>query len=49
MRYWLWSQVTRLNGRHMELALGTLVTLAVTDGYIALLAAGAFADPRIIS
>ncbi|HVX45715.1 MAG TPA: hypothetical protein VHC49_17625 [Mycobacteriales bacterium] len=48
-RYWAWMQVTKLNGRHMELALGTLVTLAVTDGYIALLAAGAFGDPRIIS
>jgi hypothetical protein len=45
----LWTQITKLNGKHMQLALGTLVTLAVTDGYIALVAAGAFADPRIIS
>ncbi|HEX3814637.1 MAG TPA: hypothetical protein VHX59_17530 [Mycobacteriales bacterium] len=49
IRYRLWTQVTKLNGKHMQLALGTLVTLAVTDGYIALVAAGAFADPRIIS
>jgi hypothetical protein len=49
IRYWAWVQVSKLNGKHMQLALGTLVTLAVTDAYIALLAAGAFADPRIIS
>lgn len=48
IRYWAWSQVTKLNGKHMQFALGTLVTLAVTDGYIALVAAGVFSDPRII-
>ncbi|MGI9093587.1 MAG: hypothetical protein ACR2FF_09180 [Mycobacteriales bacterium] len=49
VRYRLWGWVSKLNGYHMQLALGTLVTLAVTDAYIALLAAGAFSDLRIIS
>ena len=36
MRYWLWMQVSRLNSRHMQLAWITLVSLVVTDAYIAL-------------
>ena len=49
VRYWAWVQVSKLNRRHMELALVTLVTLVVTDAYIALLAAGHISDLRIIN
>jgi hypothetical protein len=33
----------------MQLAWTTLGTLALTDGYIALVASGTFNDPRIIN
>jgi len=49
VRYWGWQQVTKLNAKHMELALITLVTLVVTDAYIALVAAGHLTDLRIIN
>ena len=46
IRYWAWTQVTKLNARHMQLAWVSLVWLVVTDFYIFLLAHGSFADPR---
>src|SRR5215210_4399642 len=42
VRYKLWGWVTRLNGKHMQLAWLTLGTLAVTDFYIAAVSAGWF-------
>jgi len=47
VRYWLWTQVSRLNTRHMQLAWTTLATLVVTDGYIALVSAGHLTDLRL--
>ena len=49
VRYWIWQQISKLNGRHMELALVTLVTLVITDAYIALVAGGHLSDLRIIN
>ncbi len=49
VRYRAWTFVTKLNVRHMQLAWITLGTLMLTDGYIALVASGAFGDPRIIN
>jgi hypothetical protein len=49
MRYRFWTFVSRLNARHMQLAWTTLGTLMLTDGYIALVAAGVFGDPRLIN
>ncbi len=49
LRYRAWTFVSKLNARHMLLAWTTLGTLALTDGYIALVASGAFGDPRIIN
>jgi hypothetical protein len=49
VRYWFWTQVSRLNVRHMALAWTTLATLALTDFYLMLVSAGVFADPRIIN
>jgi hypothetical protein len=45
-RYWAWTQISKLNGRHMQLAWVSLVWLVVTDFYIWQLARGSFTDPR---
>jgi hypothetical protein len=47
-RYWLWTQVSKMNVRHMQLAWTTLGTLAVTDFYIMLVASGTISDLRFI-
>ncbi|MEU4270135.1 hypothetical protein [Streptomyces sp. NPDC026092] len=47
VRYRAWSLVGRLNTRHMVLAWASLVSVAVCDLYVYLLATGTFDDPRI--
>ncbi|MFG2644505.1 hypothetical protein ACGFYP_26455 [Streptomyces sp. NPDC048370] len=47
VRYRLWSLVGRLNTRHMVLAWASLISVAVCDLYVYLLATGTFDDPRI--
>jgi len=47
IRYRAWTFVSKLNAKHMQLAWTTLATLLITDGYIALVSAGAFGDLRI--
>ncbi len=49
LRYRAWTFVSKLNVRHMQLAWTTLGTLMLTDGYIALVSAGAFNDLRIVN
>ena len=49
VRYWTWTQVSRLNAWHMHLAWTTLGTLLVTDAYIALVAGGVFGDLRLLN
>jgi hypothetical protein len=49
VRYWLWTQISKLNARHGQFALITLGTLALTDAYVALVAHGAFSDLRIFN
>ncbi len=46
VRYRMWVLVSRLNGRHMQLAWVSLVFVALTDQYVRLVATGAFSDPR---
>ncbi|MFF4404128.1 hypothetical protein ACMATS_14030 [Streptoverticillium reticulum] len=46
VRYRLWGWVSRLNARHMQLAWASLVSVAVADFYVYLIASGAFDDPR---
>ncbi|UNO40124.1 hypothetical protein [Streptomyces sp. MST-110588] len=46
VRYRLWGWVSRLNARHMLLAWVSLVSVALADFYVFLLASGAFDDPR---
>ncbi|MCW0213163.1 MAG: hypothetical protein OJJ54_07380 [Pseudonocardia sp.] len=48
LRYKAWTQVTRLNGKHMQLAWTTLATLAITDAYVMCVAAGWISDLRIV-
>ncbi|MCW2528895.1 MAG: Conserved putative rane protein [Pseudonocardiales bacterium] len=49
VRYKAWTYVTKLNGKHMQLAWTTLGTLVLTDGYIALVASDTFKDLRFIN
>src|ERR1700733_1558195 len=49
LRYWVWTQVSKLNRHHMAFAWISLTTLALTDLYIMLVASGAFSDPRIFN
>ena len=46
VRYWFWTQVSRLNHRHGFYAWASLISVAACDIYIRLVAAGAFHDPR---
>jgi hypothetical protein len=48
VRYWIWTQVSRLNTRHKMYAWITLGTLMLTDAYVALLASGTISDLRFI-
>ena len=48
-RYWAWTQISKLNAKHMQLAWLTLGTLMLTDLYIWLVSAGVFSDPRIFN
>nr|WP_090344550.1 hypothetical protein [Mycolicibacterium malmesburyense]CRL76134.1 putative succinate dehydrogenase membrane anchor subunit [Mycolicibacterium malmesburyense] len=48
VRYWMWTQVSRLNTRHKTYAWITLGTLMLTDFYIMLVASGTISDLRFI-
>src|SRR5260370_684043 len=48
-RYWAWTQISKLNAKHMQLAWTTLGTLMLTDLYVMLVAAHAFNDLRIFN
>ncbi len=49
VRYWFWTQVSKLNTRHMLLAWTTLATLVLTDFYVMLVASGTISDPRFVN
>jgi hypothetical protein len=49
VRYWTWTKVSALNTRHMQLAWTTLLTLFITDAYIALVSSGHLTDLRIFN
>jgi hypothetical protein len=48
VRYWLWTQVSVLNTRHMLWAWITIGTLILTDFYVMLVASGTISDLRFI-
>jgi hypothetical protein len=47
IRHRIWSILTPLNARHMQLAWASLTFVAVADIYVRLVASGAFTDPKI--
>jgi hypothetical protein len=49
VRYWAWTQISKLNKHHMAFAWISLATLMLTDLYIMLVASGAFSDPRLFN
>ncbi|MEU6644149.1 hypothetical protein ABZ863_16560 [Saccharomonospora sp. NPDC046836] len=49
VRYWIWTQVSRLNTRHMQFAWITLGTLVLTDLYVWLVSTDVIADLRFIN
>jgi hypothetical protein len=49
VRYWAWTQVSKLNAKHMQLAWTTLGTLMLTDLYVMLVAAHAISDLRFFN
>ncbi|MEV0681529.1 hypothetical protein AB0I60_33910 [Actinosynnema sp. NPDC050436] len=48
VRYWMWTRISQLNARHMQLAWASLIFVCVTDLYVALVSSGTIADLRII-
>jgi len=44
VRYRMWGLVSKLNGKHMQWAWASLIWVAVSDGYIRLVANGTFHD-----
>ena len=49
VRYKLWTQISVLNARHMELAWITLASLVITDAYVGLVSAGVLSDLRFLN
>ena len=47
VRYKAWKFVGKLNNRHMQLAWASLISVALADFYVYLVASGAFDDPRL--
>jgi hypothetical protein len=47
IRHKLWTLVTPLNARHMQIAWVSLIFVALTDLYVRLVSAGVFTDPKI--
>jgi hypothetical protein len=46
VRYWFWTQVSKLNARHMLYAWVSLFTVMLADFYVLLVSSGAISDPR---
>lgn len=46
VRYWMWTQVSKLNRYHMQIAWVSLVFVALTDLYVRLVASGTISDLR---
>ncbi|HEY6422025.1 MAG TPA: hypothetical protein VIY28_01990 [Pseudonocardiaceae bacterium] len=49
VQYWFWTRVSKLNGRHMQFAWTSLITVMLTDFYIMSVSAGWIADLRIFN
>ncbi|EIF00014.1 hypothetical protein SacglDRAFT_03147 [Saccharomonospora glauca K62] len=49
VRYWIWTQVSKLNVRHMQFAWITLGTLVLTDLYVWLVSTDTIPDLRLFN
>ncbi|WP_447006399.1 hypothetical protein ACRAKI_07950 [Saccharothrix isguenensis] len=49
VRYWAWTQISKLNAKHMQLAWASLIFVCVTDLYVALVASGTISDLRLVN
>lgn len=49
VQYWFWTQLSKLNGRHMQFAWASLITVMFTDFYIMAISAGWLADLRLFN
>ncbi len=49
VRYYYWTFVSKLNPKHGNFAMISLVTVILTDAYIMALSAGWFSDPRLFN
>ena len=47
IKHRLWKLVTPLNARHMQLAWASLIMVALTDGYVRLVASHIISDPKL--
>ena len=45
----MWTQISKLNNKHMQLAWASLIFVCVTDLYVALVASGTISDLRFIN
>ena len=46
LRYWMWTQVSKLNAWHMQIAWASLIWVMLTDVYVRLLASRLITDVR---
>lgn len=49
IQYWFWTQLSKLNGRHMQFAWISLITVMLTDFYIMSISAGWLNDLRLFN
>ena len=49
LQYWFWTKLSTLNGRHMQFAWTSLITVMLTDFYIVAVSAGWVADLRLFN
>ncbi|MCO1582679.1 hypothetical protein M8C13_43735 [Crossiella sp. SN42] len=49
VRYWLWTKVSKLNSRHMQLAWASLASVGLADLYVSLVASGVLTDLRLFN
>ena len=49
VQYWFWTRLSKLNGRHMQFAWTSLITVMLTDFYIMAVSAGWVVDLRLFN
>ncbi|HEY3893953.1 MAG TPA: hypothetical protein VGL88_01150 [Pseudonocardiaceae bacterium] len=49
VQYWFWTQLSKLNGQHMQFAWTSLISVMLTDFYIMAVSAGWVADLRLFN